>query len=1056
MSDPTRRRPKFRTVHSSNPYVTTDDYPPNFIAPVPDGAQFDWAAVEEEPANKTASPASKQPPERDAAVINTPTVAPRSDGNEKSNDGGGGRSGAVMADPDGPNHMRNSQRGEGIIGNNSTQHANNIDAELSRRVSEVNRNQLSTSPVLKSSKSPEDNRYSPFQNSNSNRVKKWEKKKKAKKPSVSITCDICNLTVTSEGNYRDHLRGKVHTTNLRQKEIRDRNSSLKSTLNFSPVLPPVQSNPTQTRSESPNFRRQSPDPTADLSQLTLQPSNTGPSSILSTVQPASEHSANPAHTPSASHLPPSASQLPSSALTKSAVGRSDDHGSSTNTNSAPQKSSTTAGSVAAKSSQIIANESVDVVDRNRQSSTSVPPLPESIGTKGVSSSKAVSHSSPLLASPVLVDYRNSSSLKTTVSKDPMPEKDPALSSSKPQVLISPLTPFRDDETGPSGSSLLSMPVSDKNVSKGATVASVNTTDIDNINSSTGLDSARISPYSDLTHDSNAGKAETPITSNTVLEPLNRAAPSPPGRTDQTVTSFGKQPSTTTDDPKAAKETTILTSTEFRENASKTGPPLNRPKHTSHLGSSYNAEQSTKDFPITSSLPAPSSVPAEKSNTSKTFDGSSDYHKSHVKPPFSEKLSTSNSDIGKFRSPASTGLESDKNIVSPPIPGYNNSKSSIQSPPIVPGSAVGEKRKRSELISVDERDLIRRRRETSENADGRRNEGAAPISRQKSNDPKASPEASPLSKPDEGSTTIEANANETITLTEPQLLMLQPSEAATTEVAGQRSDQTKKSAASPLLNKNTVPVRVVDAANAHTADPASTGQSKSHGNGVPHTENPRESATAAVVAFPSVGDEQLFPGAQKVPREWLEEPMPKSEWLEMRNNILRPDSTSPDVDQLAFKIMQEILLSPIRGMKFHALAPFSRALLAAVPDHYAVPQEGFFARFSDVKKVMKGPNAKFRDGDTEWMEKQSDEALSVALFEENLEFTFKTYEDRDCVQQQSKDQFPSRGTFGPRRPPDRMFIGHEGERSGRYDDSVSNDPLFNRLFGYRAIQEDNVN
>lgn len=215
----------------------------------------------------------------------------------------------------------------------------------------------------------------------------------------------------------------------------------------------------------------------------------------------------------------------------------------------------------------------------------------------------------------------------------------------------------------------------------------------------------------------------------------------------------------------------------------------------------------------------------------------------------------------------------------------------------------------------------------------------------------------------------------------------------------------------------------------------------------------DNSSGQLLRKPSLSEDNLFPGARKISQEWLDEKMPKSEWREMRHSVFN-SPTSTDVEQLAFKILQEILLSPVRGIQFDALKPLSNAIMTGIPNHYAVPQEGVFARFSDLLKVMNGQNYKFRQGDLNWMKDQTPESLAVALFEENVDFVFKTYEDGECVQQQTKEQFPSRGAFGTRRIPDRMSTGQDGDRLARYNDSVSDDMLFNSLFNYLASRDNN--
>lgn len=151
-----------------------------------------------------------------------------------------------------------------------------------------------------------------------------------------------------------------------------------------------------------------------------------------------------------------------------------------------------------------------------------------------------------------------------------------------------------------------------------------------------------------------------------------------------------------------------------------------------------------------------------------------------------------------------------------------------------------------------------------------------------------------------------------------------------------------------------------------------------------------------------------------------------------------------MEQLAFKMLQELILSPILGMREDYLGPLNSALMKDMADQYAVPHEGVFARFSDVRKVFNGPKKEFAEGNEDWMKKQTKEQLAVSLFEENLEFLFKPFQPGENNGKQSLDCLPTRGTFGSRSL-DRTRS--DGVQQTRYQDKVSEDNLFNILSAY---------
>lgn len=214
--------------------------------------------------------------------------------------------------------------------------------------------------------------------------------------------------------------------------------------------------------------------------------------------------------------------------------------------------------------------------------------------------------------------------------------------------------------------------------------------------------------------------------------------------------------------------------------------------------------------------------------------------------------------------------------------------------------------------------------------------------------------------------------------------------------------------------------------------------------------PLPAASASATSTPSPGaisTERLFPNGRILPKEHLSQPITKSELRELRHWVF---DKGTDVEQLAFKMLQELILSPILGIREDYLGPLNRALMKDMADQYAVPHEGVFARFSDVRKVFNGPKKEFAEGNEEWMKKQTKEQLAVSLFEENLEFLFKPYHDVENGPTQAPATYPTRGTFGSRPIGDRGRA--DGAQQSRYQDKVIEDNLFNILSTYIVQKE----
>lgn len=197
----------------------------------------------------------------------------------------------------------------------------------------------------------------------------------------------------------------------------------------------------------------------------------------------------------------------------------------------------------------------------------------------------------------------------------------------------------------------------------------------------------------------------------------------------------------------------------------------------------------------------------------------------------------------------------------------------------------------------------------------------------------------------------------------------------------------------------------------------------------------------------VSDETVFPDGKKVPREWLEEPMGLLEWQDLRAAAFGPDGS--DVDRLAFKMMQEIILSPLLGIRQDLLKPLSRAVLEAAGDQIAVPDDGVFVRLSKLLGFKCGPDPRYREGNEDWIKEQSPEMLAMCVLMENIRFMFSPYENADSAPNSNLEGLPLRGSFGMRKDAHAVFAQMKG-RTPRFDDAVGNDGLFKQLL-YGLLQ-----
>lgn len=189
----------------------------------------------------------------------------------------------------------------------------------------------------------------------------------------------------------------------------------------------------------------------------------------------------------------------------------------------------------------------------------------------------------------------------------------------------------------------------------------------------------------------------------------------------------------------------------------------------------------------------------------------------------------------------------------------------------------------------------------------------------------------------------------------------------------------------------------------------------------------------------VSDSTIFPNGKRVPQSWLAEPVTLQDLRDLRSLVLNQGT---DADRLAFKMLQEIILSPLLGIRSNLLKPLSNAVSQAA-GQYAVHESGVFVRLSKILQFKAGPDPRYRDGDEEWIKEQTPEMLAMCALMENLRFMFSPCENGESVPHSKLDSFPLRGSFGVRMDAHASYAQMKG-RTPRYDDSVGNDALFREI------------
>lgn len=188
---------------------------------------------------------------------------------------------------------------------------------------------------------------------------------------------------------------------------------------------------------------------------------------------------------------------------------------------------------------------------------------------------------------------------------------------------------------------------------------------------------------------------------------------------------------------------------------------------------------------------------------------------------------------------------------------------------------------------------------------------------------------------------------------------------------------------------------------------------------------------------------------QIPKDWLEGIMAMAEWRDMRQNAF---NKGDDVDKLVYKVVQELMLSPVVGIDIHTLRPFSRAMLKAVNKGHLIEKKGF-TKFCDFPRALIQGDPKYNsdlEEDEKWLIEQDPEYLALCNVNDNIMFTFFPETDQpDGKPVWEVMDMPPRGSYGAkgqRKGPGMML---DGERAPRYPDSVAEDPLFKKIAALMA-------
>ncbi|CAN8069755.1 unnamed protein product [Agarophyton chilense] len=206
--------------------------------------------------------------------------------------------------------------------------------------------------------------------------------------------------------------------------------------------------------------------------------------------------------------------------------------------------------------------------------------------------------------------------------------------------------------------------------------------------------------------------------------------------------------------------------------------------------------------------------------------------------------------------------------------------------------------------------------------------------------------------------------------------------------------------------------------------------------------------------PFVGDYDVTKvGVQgeRIPQDFLDASMSLSEWKELKRAV---KEKGDDVDNLAFKIMVEMLLSPTVGVQEGALDGFNSAIKRMKNVHYYSRKTGAYMHSSCVPEKLWKRERRFLEGDQEWRTKQRSEDLALHLICENLHYMFGQGEDNTLPTRiYDPKELPFRGSMLGMRNMRTQLVSIDGSTTGTNNrmagnpEAVENDQLFRQIYDF---------
>ena len=190
----------------------------------------------------------------------------------------------------------------------------------------------------------------------------------------------------------------------------------------------------------------------------------------------------------------------------------------------------------------------------------------------------------------------------------------------------------------------------------------------------------------------------------------------------------------------------------------------------------------------------------------------------------------------------------------------------------------------------------------------------------------------------------------------------------------------------------------------------------------------------------IREDLMSEDAPLVPKEWLNGKMSLSEWRELRQVVF---SKGSDVDKLAYKIMQELLMSPTAGIGFDWLKPISDSLMEIGGEQHFNPYTGGFFSAATIPEELREPRATGME--SEKKKKDSISKRALGKLADNVAFSFFVEDDVPEAQNTNPEEFPFRGTIGKRQLSRDPSVYSGTSLHSKYPDCVAEDPLFRKIF-----------